>query len=154
MPLEYIPLLDKQRELYTIPMGMERFREYLKTVVGDATGHDLDSRSKILSSMKRDGKRIFDLELPPLISINPMAKEHALKYVEALLALGAEDVAREAVREAEGRLEVIQPHLDLEHYPTQFACLFGDEAAKAVGYPPLGLSARAGFAVALEKAIS
>jgi hypothetical protein len=241
MALEYIPLLEKQRELYTLPVSIERFKEYLKTVVGSATGHDL--------------------ELPPLVAINPMAKEHALNYVEALLALDAEGIARESVKEAETRLEVmsqlkvscvvlddlkggwtnrytneagmyfkpadsvrkfhwvvaplwtadspsterlkqttlaciyrsvyalehgnprtlrdvlrqeglamkfagveqwlglddvayslevIKPHLDSEHYPTQFACLFGDEAAKAVGYPPLGLSARAGLAVALE----
>jgi hypothetical protein len=48
-------------------------------------------------------------------------------------------------------LEVITPHLTSQHYPTQFACLFGDEAAKAVGYPAMGLSSRAGFALALAK---
>jgi hypothetical protein len=244
MALEYIPLLEKQRELYTIPRGMERFKEYLKTVVGSATGHDL--------------------ELPPLVAMNPMAKEHALEHVEALLALGVDEVARQAVQEAEERLEikarlkvstvllddlkggwtnrylneardyfqpadgvkkfswiivpcwtvdkpsrhslrqtalayvyramyalehgnprtlrdvlkqeglvmrfagieqwlelddlaysleVITPHLDSTHYPTQFACLFGDRAAKTVGYPPFGLSERAGFAVALEPPI-
>ena len=33
--------------------------------------------------------------------------------------------------------------------PVQFACLFGDTAAREVGYAPLGLSANAGFEVAL-----
>jgi len=47
---------------------------------------------------------------------------------------------------------VIQPYLDTTDYPTLFACLYGDEAAKSVGYPPLGLSERAGFALALEEA--
>ena len=45
--------------------------------------------------------------------------------------------------------EVIQPYLDSEHFPTLFACLYGDEAAKSVGYEPLGLSAKAGYALAL-----
>jgi hypothetical protein len=38
---------------------------------------------------------------------------------------------------------VMRPHLDSTHFPTAFACLYGDEAARSVGYPPLGLSARA-----------
>ena len=45
--------------------------------------------------------------------------------------------------------EVLQPYLDSEHYPTSIAALFGDEAARAIGYPPLGLSAYAGIAVAI-----
>jgi hypothetical protein len=42
--------------------------------------------------------------------------------------------------------EIIRPHLDalaFEDFPTVFACLFGDEPACRVGYPPLGLSNRA-----------
>jgi len=45
--------------------------------------------------------------------------------------------------------EVIQPYLDSQHFPTIFACLYGDEAAKSVGYEPLGLSTKAGYALAL-----
>ncbi len=48
--------------------------------------------------------------------------------------------------------EVILPHLDSPHFPTIFACLYGDEAAKSAGYAPLGLSPRAGFAVAYDEA--
>ena len=242
MPLEYIPLLEKQLELYQVPLDQERFQAYLKVVVGDASGHDI--------------------ELAPLAWINPMAKAHALEQVKALLDLGAEDVAKKAMQEAQTRLsiqddfrvstvllddlkggwtnrylneardyfkpleglkkfawiivpcwtadrpslefirqvvkmyiyrasyvlsygnpttlqdvlrqeglamqfadveqwlesddleyskEVIKPYLQSEHYPTQFACLFGDEAAKVVGYPALGLSKRAGFAVGLAQ---
>ncbi len=47
--------------------------------------------------------------------------------------------------------EVIEPYLGSVEKPIQVACLFGDEAAKAVGYQPLGLSQRAGFAVALAE---
>jgi hypothetical protein len=246
MPLEYIPVLQKQLELYTIPVGTARFDVYIKLVLGEAIGSE-------------------DIVLPPFITVNPMAKAHALEHVEALLALGAEEIAREAMQEAQSQLDiketfkvstvllddlkggwtnrylneafdyfqaadrvkkfgwitvpcwttdkpsallikqnvlayiyrtmyvlkhgkahilgdvleqeglalkfagitqwldsddldysllVITPHLSTEHYPTQFACLFGDEAAKAVGYSALGLSARAGCAVALEGALS
>jgi hypothetical protein len=45
--------------------------------------------------------------------------------------------------------EVLQPYLDSEDYPTCMAALFGDEAARTLGYPPLGLSAYAGIAVAI-----
>ena len=48
--------------------------------------------------------------------------------------------------------EVIAPYLDTKDYPTQTVCLFGDEAAKALGYAPLGLSHRAGLALALHQA--
>lgn len=45
-------------------------------------------------------------------------------------------------------LDVIGPHLDSDERPTQMACLYGDEAAREVGYEPLGLSPWAGLAVA------
>ncbi|ESA37002.1 hypothetical protein N836_05420 [Leptolyngbya sp. Heron Island J] len=45
--------------------------------------------------------------------------------------------------------EVIVPHLSTLDYPTIMACLYGDRAAHALGYPPQGLSEHAGFALAL-----
>lgn len=48
--------------------------------------------------------------------------------------------------------EVISSHLATRDYPTIMACLFGDRAAHALGYPPQGLSERAGFALALHQA--
>ncbi|MFL5807272.1 MAG: hypothetical protein ACJ8CR_36775 [Roseiflexaceae bacterium] len=48
--------------------------------------------------------------------------------------------------------EVIRAYRDTRDYPTIFACLFGDEAARSVGYPPLGLSHRAGLALAHDEA--
>ena len=45
---------------------------------------------------------------------------------------------------------VIAPHLDATDRATVIACLFGDTAATALGYPPQGLSDRAGFALALH----
>jgi len=38
-------------------------------------------------------------------------------------------------------------------YPKVFACMYGDAAAEQLGYQPLGLSARAGFAVAVADAL-
>jgi hypothetical protein len=45
---------------------------------------------------------------------------------------------------------VLEPHLKSTHHPTNFAALYGDQAAKSVGFLPLGVSERAGFALALE----
>lgn len=54
--------------------------------------------------------------------------------------------------ELEYTREVIAPHLDSADFPTVFACLFGDGAASLLGYNPLGLSDRAGLALALSDA--
>lgn len=48
--------------------------------------------------------------------------------------------------------EVIASCLDTNNQATIIACLFGDEAAHSLGYPPIGLSKRAGFALALHDA--
>lgn len=47
---------------------------------------------------------------------------------------------------------VIAPHHETTAYPLIVACLYGDAVARSVGYPPLGLSANAGYAVALDMA--
>ena len=52
MRLEYVPLLKVQRDLYELPRGMERFREYIRTMSDAATG---------------------DLKFP-LVAMNPMGR--------------------------------------------------------------------------------
>jgi hypothetical protein len=47
---------------------------------------------------------------------------------------------------------VLAPLLDASDQPTCIAALFGDEAARSCGYPPLGLSPRAGQALAVWRA--
>lgn len=47
---------------------------------------------------------------------------------------------------------VLAPCLTHNDQPTTIASLFGDEAARQLGYPPLGLSPRAGLALALANA--
>lgn len=46
--------------------------------------------------------------------------------------------------------QVLAPYLDAGDQPTCIAALFGDDAARSCGYPPLGLSARAGQALAVR----
>lgn len=248
MRFTFVPTLNALRELYTLPRDQSRFDAYIRLTVGDA-------------------QRTADVALPPLVSANPMAREHVLEFVEAWIALEAEEITGEVVREANVRLEavlperhvklglvamddlrggwtnrylsdagfrfqlndalektswvtvplwvsepvshmvlrrtaletmyraayvlcfgqprtleemmrqegcsglfaeaepaldaeelaysraVIAPHRGTLEYPVQFACLYGDEAAKSVGYAPLGLSGRAGFEVALADAL-
>jgi hypothetical protein len=76
--LDFVPLLRVQRELYAMPRGMERFREYIKTMTDGQTG---------------------DLALP-LVAMNPMGKDHVPALIDEYLALGAEEIAEAAVRSA------------------------------------------------------
>ena len=243
MNIEFVPLLQIQRDLYTLPKGPERFRAYLKTMVNS------------------DGT---DVRLPPLVAMNPMGKDHLPALLDALLTMEAEAAAVQASVEAVNRLpgvpgdfklglvvvddlmggwtnryfseffhrfegpsatkrgwigawiwssetptlqaireevmgvifraayvlehgaalnlanmlvqeghvmamagcsqpsldapdldytrEVLQPHLAATDLPTLIPCLFGDPAAHALGYPPQGLSHRAGLALALSEA--
>ena len=249
MQIQYVPLLELQRDLYRLPRGMERFREYLRTMVND------------------EGD---DVALPPLVAMNPMAREHVPALIDEYLEQSADQVAAIAVAEAEKatgdvpgefklgvvacddlmggwtnryatefamrcgnnardtkrsperskwitvplwsserasvaqlRVEIlvaalrvayrithgpagtvremlsqeghcmhragcqwpvldpedieytreaIRPHLEAEDMPTAITCLFGDVAARSLGFPCLGLSNRAGFALALHVA--
>ncbi len=242
MGLKFIPLLQTQLGVYQAPLGLERFKTYIKTILNE------------------DGD---DMELAPLSAMNPMAKDHGRVYLEQLLSIQADEVSAQAVQEftrdrrtlsnydikvslvvvddakggwtnrylndfqyafefdkisflkrpwlmvpcwtsedisSEGvynntlvylhRLayvfehgqaknlkqmmaqeafvlaranvrqwlsqddleysrEVLKPWLESTEKPVQVACLYGDEAAKSVGYQPLGLSHRAGLALAL-----
>ena len=244
MKLSFLPILQIQRDLYAMPRGMERFREYIRTMTDPETG---------------------DLALP-LVAMNPMGKDHIPVLIDEYLALGAERIAGDAVedvrratasavgeREYKAALVVsddlkggwtnrwasefghrieggallkrgfitgilwtsepasaasvreailtsiyraeylqthpapktlramleqegsamaragcaspaldaddlsytraaIEPHLDAHDRATVIPCLFGDAAATALGYPPQGLSERAGLALALHDA--
>ncbi len=82
MHLEFVPLLRVQRELYGLPRGPERFREYLQTMI------DPDTR---------------DLRLP-LAAMNPMAKDHVPALLDDLLGLDVEHTAARAVAEVAAQL--------------------------------------------------
>jgi hypothetical protein len=82
MKLDYVPLLQIQRDLQDIPRGLGRFRQYLRTISPDGA----------------------HLELPSLLAANPMAKDHVTALLDALLALDADGIAARTVAEASAQL--------------------------------------------------
>lgn len=89
MQFELVPMLAIQRELYAMERGGDRFKRYLATLTG---GGD-------------------DIDLLPLVALNPMAKPHVAAYVDALIALGGEEVVAEALGEAATRLRDVAGRL-------------------------------------------
>lgn len=79
MKVEYVALLETQRELYRIPRGPERFETYVR--------------------LMRDDARAV-----PLVALNPMARGHVAELVDALIGLDAERVGAEAAGDASARL--------------------------------------------------
>jgi hypothetical protein len=82
--LEYMPLFQVQRKLQGLPRDPERFRQYLRAIRAP------------------EGNT---LELPSLIAMNPMGKEHVTNLLDALVALDADGIAASATAEASARLE-------------------------------------------------
>ena len=87
MTLEYVPLLQVQRDLYGLPRGFERFREYIRTMKGSS----------------EDG---LDL---PLVAMNPMGKEHVPALLDKLLAFGADVEGARATADAGRQLASVSP---------------------------------------------
>jgi hypothetical protein len=83
MKLNYVPLLQVQRDLQGIPRGMGRFRQYLRTI------------------SNQEGT---DVELVPLICMNPMGRGHVTALLDELLAMDADGVAACAAAEASAAL--------------------------------------------------
>jgi hypothetical protein len=81
MKLSFLPLLQIQRDLYARPRGMERFREYIKTMTDPETG---------------------DLALP-LVAMNPMGKDHIPALLDQYVALGAETIAQDLIGDMWGQ---------------------------------------------------
>lgn len=78
MKLQFLPLLQLQRDLYALPRGRGRVEEYLRTLRDPETG---------------------DLKLP-LVAMNPMGKEHLAPFLDRLLDADAEGMGERAVMEA------------------------------------------------------
>jgi hypothetical protein len=89
MELDYVPLLQIQRDLHGIPRSMERFRTYLRTM------------------LNQDGT---DVELAPLAAMNPMGKDHVKDLLDALLGLNADEVGARAAAEASAALADFPGH--------------------------------------------
>lgn len=86
MKLEFVPLLQVQRDLYRLPRGWERFRAYLQTMIDPET----------------EDPRL------PLSAMNPMGKDHAPTLLDRYLAFDADGLAARAVTEAESRLSNVE----------------------------------------------
>ena len=84
MKLEYVPLFQIQREIQGLPRDSERFRRYLRTI-----------RAPVGNS----------LELPSLVAMNPMGKEHVTSLLDALVAMDADAIAARATAEASALLQ-------------------------------------------------
>jgi hypothetical protein len=83
MHIEYVPLLRLQRELHELPRSFERFERYLRVVFDRDRGI---------------------VEIPPMVIMNPMGKEHVAERLDDLLALDADAVAAQAVADAAAEL--------------------------------------------------
>jgi hypothetical protein len=89
MNFEYVPLLQIQYSLYQMPRNFERFQAYLQTMIDAETN---------------------DLKLP-LVTMNPMGKEHLLPFLEELFSFDAEEEAAQTTAEVQ---------LDLGETPGSF----------------------------------
>ena len=85
MRFALVPILEHLRDLYRIPRGLARFQAYINITIAGA-------------------QKTSEVAIPPLMAANPMAKEHALEFVETWMALGAEAVAGQVLEEANVRL--------------------------------------------------
>ena len=83
MQFEYVPLLQIQRDLHDLPRDYNRFKQYIATIYA----HNR-----------------FGLELPPLVAMNPMGKEHVTARLDAYFALDADTIAADAANEASKQL--------------------------------------------------
>lgn len=81
MELEYVPLLQTQRGLQTLPRNYARFRQYLRTMLGPD-----------------------EVRLPPLGIMNPMGKDHVTALLDELLALDADGIGARAAAEVAAAL--------------------------------------------------
>jgi hypothetical protein len=86
MKLNYVPLLQIQRGIQGMPLGMDRFRHYVRT---------------IFSCYDRD------FPLIPLLIANPMGKDHVTALLDELLSLGADQLGAQAAALASEELSSV-----------------------------------------------
>ncbi len=84
MELEYLPILQLQRDLYDTPRGPQRFQQYL--------------------DMCRDGQGGMGL---PLAMLNPMGKAHVPMLFDQYLAMDTERIATTLIKKTAQKLIAI-----------------------------------------------
>ena len=174
MLLEYVPLLQVQRDLYAIPRGGERFRTYLRTMIDPHKRDPNDYANRFATrplfsrgwltatvwtgdapSRARAGEEVATVvhRAAYLLGHGDAAALGGMLAQEgyAMATAGCRQPAPEADELAYTR-EVLRPLLPRRDRPTVMACLYGDRAAQSLGYPPQGLSDYAGLALALHQA--
>ena len=83
MKIEFVPLLQLQRDLYNLPRGQARFQTYLDTLLNaDAS----------------------DAELLPMVAMNPMGKAHIPAMLDTLIAMDAEAISEAAIADVSNQL--------------------------------------------------
>lgn len=90
MKIELEPLLGGQREIYDLPLGRDRFLQYIDVMTA--------------------GTREMAL---PLTLMNPMGKPHVAAFLDSLIELRAEEIAADAVGEALERLAGVAGAVEL-----------------------------------------
>lgn len=100
MQVHYVPLLACQREIYALPRGMARFQEYISIIVNGQGD---------------------DVEVFPLVAMNPMGKEHCAALLDQYLAMRADDIARE-------ELAALLPALQGTEDTLRFSLVLVDDA--------------------------
>ncbi len=86
MNLDYVPLIRVMRELHRLPLGRERFRQYLRTIFPGGENAD---------------------QLLPLVAMNPMGKEHVTALLDTLLAMDGDGIAARALHEAAAKMSYL-----------------------------------------------
>ena len=83
MQLDYVPLLQTQRDLQGLPRNYARFKQYLRTIF---QSDDL-------------GMRV------PLLAANPMGKDHVTALLDQFIALDCDTIVADAVRSLHGEFD-------------------------------------------------
>ena len=136
--------LIEARRLCNVPMAMIK-RGWMVVVYWASEPVTRQKvREEVLSTLYRDAFLMRHGE--------PKTLREVMKLEGAALSFAGASEPVLSAHDLEYTREVIRPYLDVpvfEEFPTVFACLYGDEATRRVGYPALGFSRRAGCALAL-----
>ena len=174
MILEYVPLLQIERDLYRIERGPERFGAYLRTALVDAAGGGCTNRYTndythrcAGAPLRRRGwitAPAWTGEAPSAARLGQEAAAaiHRAAYILRHAASLAEVLAQEGyamalagcreprydAEELAYTRQAVRRYLQHRDRPTVMAFLYGDHAARSLEYEPVGRVDFAGLALA------